>query len=116
MSLRLYMDVHVPQSITVALRQRDVDVLTSQEDMTSRWNDAALVDRATALGCVLFSWDSDMRREAAERQRAGRNFSGIISATPLRINIGQCINELELFAKVCDPADLANRIEYLPLR
>ncbi len=32
MSLRFYMDVHVPQAITDELRRRGVDVLTAQED------------------------------------------------------------------------------------
>jgi hypothetical protein len=32
MTVRLYMDVHVPQAITEQLRRRDVDVLTAIED------------------------------------------------------------------------------------
>ena len=32
MSLRLYMDHHVPFSVTEGLRQRGIDVLTAYED------------------------------------------------------------------------------------
>jgi hypothetical protein len=64
-SLDLYMDVHVPAAITRALVLRNVDVLTAQLDGTTRLDDAALLDRATALGRVLFSQDDDLLAEAA---------------------------------------------------
>jgi hypothetical protein len=34
MTIALYMDVHIPQSITIQLRRRGIDVLTAQEDGT----------------------------------------------------------------------------------
>ena len=44
------MDVHGPYAIATALRLRDVDVLTAQEDGARELEDAALLDRATTLG------------------------------------------------------------------
>ena len=44
------MDVHVPLAITEALRQRGLDVITAQEDGARRFDDPALLDRATELG------------------------------------------------------------------
>ena len=61
------MDVHVHAAITEGLRLRGVDVLTAQEDGGRRLRDPALLDRATALGRVLFTQDDDLLREAAER-------------------------------------------------
>jgi hypothetical protein len=49
-SVGLYMDVHVRAEITRGLRARGVDVRTAQEDGAHRFDDAALLDRATALG------------------------------------------------------------------
>lgn len=92
MSLRLYMDVHVPWPITEGLRRRGVDVLTAQEDDATRMDDGALLDRATALQRVLFSMDSDLRRESTQRQRTQGAFSGVIAADQMRITIGQCIS------------------------
>ena len=46
MSLGLYMDVHVPLPITCGLRRRGVDVLTAQEDQTTRLSDPELLRRA----------------------------------------------------------------------
>jgi Domain of unknown function (DUF5615) len=60
MSVSLYFDVHVPYAITFGLRLRGVDVLTSQEDGTREVDDDVLLDRATALGRVLFSQDKDL--------------------------------------------------------
>ncbi|MCO6454134.1 MAG: DUF5615 family PIN-like protein [Pirellulaceae bacterium] len=55
MSLRFYMDVHVPAAITQTLRRRQVDVLTSQEDGTREATDDDLLRRAVTLDWVLFS-------------------------------------------------------------
>ena len=67
MSLALYMDVHVRRAVTEALQERDVDVLTSQADITTALADPDLLDRATELGRVLFSQDADLLAEARNR-------------------------------------------------
>jgi predicted nuclease of predicted toxin-antitoxin system len=115
-SVRLYMDVHVPEAITVGLRLRGADVLTAQEDGARRLADALLLDRATALGRVLVSQDRDLLREAAQRQQRSVTFAGVIYAHQLRVTIGQCVRDLELVAHAGTPEDFANRVEYLPLR
>ena len=114
MSVPLYMDVHVHQAITAGLRLRGVDVLTAQENGARQLSDSELLDRATALGCVLFSQDEDLLREATRRQQSGENFAGVIYAHQLKVTIGQCIRDLELLAKVNEPEDFANWVEYLP--
>lgn len=115
MSVSLYMDVHVPGPITRALKRRGVDVLTAQEDGTRRLPDDALMDRATALGRVLFTRDEDLLREAMSRQRSGAPFAGVIYAHQLRVTIGRCIDDLEVLTKAGEPEDFRNRVEYLPL-
>ena len=116
MSVALYMDVHVPLAITRSLIRRGVDVLTAQADGTTRLPDGELLSRATQLGRALFSRDEDFLSEAMERQRRGDTFAGVIYAHQLRVTIGQCVHDLELIARCADPADLANRVEHLPLR
>jgi predicted nuclease of predicted toxin-antitoxin system len=109
------MDVHVHRAITAGLRMRGVDVITAQEDGHRRALDAELLERATALGRVLFSQDEDLLVEGQFRLAQGIPFAGVIYAHQLRITIGQCVRDLELVAQVYDPADMANRIEFLPL-
>jgi hypothetical protein len=48
----LYMDVHVPFPITAGLRLRGIDLLTAQEDGTTKSDDDELLDRATAVGLL----------------------------------------------------------------
>jgi len=109
------MDAHIPRVVTVGLRMRSVDVLTAQEDGADRLSDPKLLDRATQLNRVLFTFDDDLLVEAVNRQRENRPFSGVVYAHPLRISIGQCIQNLELIAKTGEPEDLRNRVEFLPL-
>ena len=55
MTVAFYMDEHVPRAISVGLRLRGVDVLTAQEDGLRNTPDAVLLDRATAIGRVIFT-------------------------------------------------------------
>jgi hypothetical protein len=98
------------------LRARGVDVLTAEEDNAAQLSDPDLLDRATALGRVLFSQDKDLLREGTRRQRSGEYFAGVIYAHQLQVPLGHCIDDLELLALACDPAEFVNRVEYLPLR
>ncbi len=109
------MDVHVRRAISDGLRRAGVDVLTAQDDGSTRLPDPELLDRATELGQVLFSQDDDLLREATEHQELGRSFSGVVYAHQLRITVGQAIRDLQLIAEVYEPEDIASRVEYLPL-
>ena len=113
--LRLYMDVHVKAAITAGLRRRGIDVLTAQEDAGTRLEDAALLDRATALQRVLFSQDDDLLAVARERQATGGFFAGLIYGHQLAATTGKYVLDLEVVCQVLDPEEMANRIEYLPL-
>lgn len=92
-----------------------MDVLTAQLDGTARLSDPDLLDRASALGRVLFSQDDDLLAEATRRQRSDEDFGGVLYAHQLRITIGQAIEDLEFLAKAGSSGDFANRVEYLPL-
>lgn len=115
MTIKLYMDVHIPRSITQGLRIRGVDVITAQEDNAARLPDPALLDRSSELERCLFSFDDDLLAEAVRRQREAIFFAGVIYAHPLRVSIGTCVHDLEIIAKAGEPEDMKNQIEYLPL-
>jgi uncharacterized protein with PIN domain len=108
------MDQHVPRAITVGLRLRGVDVITTYEDGSSELEDAALLDRAGEVGRVLFTRDDDLLAEATKRQRADLPFRGIVYAHQLRVSIGRCVEDLELIAKAGEPTDLMNQVIFLP--
>ncbi|MBK9940525.1 MAG: DUF5615 family PIN-like protein [Kouleothrix sp.] len=115
MPLKLYTDHHVPRAITIGLRLRQVDVVTAYEDQAHEIADTALLDRATALGRVLFTQDDDLLAEATHRQRTGIAFGGVIYAHQQDVSIGQCVEDLEMIAAAGTEADVRNRVMYLPL-
>lgn len=115
MSIRLYMDHHVPSAVTVGLRLLGVDVLTAYEDGHHRALDPQRLDRAQALGRVLFSQDDDLIAEAVLRQREGLSFLGVIYAHQLRVPIGRVIDDLYLIASAATPDDLVDKVQFLPL-
>jgi hypothetical protein len=116
MPIGLYMDQHVPRPITVGLRLRGIDVLTTVDDGTQRLADSLLLQRATELGRALFSQDADLLAEASRLQAESFPFAGVIYARQSSISIGRCIDDLHVLAAASNPEDLLNQVIYLPLR
>lgn len=117
MSVNFYMDHNVHGAVTTGLRRRGVDVLTVQEDGYDREPDPDVLDRAGALGRVVVTYDRDFTAEATDRQRAGRWFVGVLKARQddVRSRPGRYIDDLELIARLGEPAEYANLVTYLPL-
>ncbi len=88
MSLVVYMDENVHGAITNGLRQRQVDVLTVQEDHRSGIADPEVLDRATELQRVLFSQDDDLLAEAKHRQMLAVPFPGVVFARQSKVSSG----------------------------
>jgi len=115
MPLAVYMDVHVPASISEGLRRKQIDVRTAQDDSAGRMSDDDMLARATAVGRVLFTQDTDFLEIASRWQRQGIAFSGILFAaqgTP----IGQLIEDAELCLAGMTADEFRNSLVHLPLR
>jgi len=115
LTLRLYMDHHIPAAITAGLRRRGIDCVTAAEDGTARVEDPDLLARATVLERVLVSFDDDLLVVAADWVASGRRFAGVVYGHPLDITIGQAVRDVELVAKVYDLPDIENRVERIPI-
>ena len=115
MTIALYMDENVPLPIANGLRQRDVDVLRAQEDNHQNTPDSIILDRARDIQRVVFTQDEDFLAIANRRQQEEVNFSGVIYAHQQKVTVGDCIRDLEIIAKVNEPEDLVNCVQYLPL-
>jgi len=115
MSIALYMDEHIHLAITVGLQFRDVDVLTVQDDGRTGMPDPIILDRAAELQRVVFTQDEDFLAIANRRQQEEVNFAGVIYAQQKSVTVGDCIRDLEIIAKVNEPEDLVNCVQYLPL-
>jgi predicted nuclease of predicted toxin-antitoxin system len=114
MSVPLYMDHHVNSAITNALRDREVDVITTADDGAEEQDDEEIMKRASQLGRAVFTQDDDFLVVADDWMERGQEFAGLIYAHQLRITIAQAIRDLELIAKVMNPDEMRNRIEFLP--
>ena len=115
MSVALYFDHNVPRAIAVGVRERGIDVLTADEDGKADWDDTLLLQRATELGRVIFTQDSDFLVLAAAWQTGRRDFAGLIYAHQLRVTIGGAIHDLVLIASLVRLEEMRNRVEFLPL-
>lgn len=115
MPLKLSMDQHVPRAVTVALRQRGVDVLTPYEDGADQLTDPVLPDRALVHQRVVFTQDDDFLIEAAARQQWGTPFPSIIYMHQLNASLGRCAADLELLALACSYEELVATVTFLPL-
>ncbi len=115
MAVSFYMDQHVPRAITEGLRQRGVDVLRTQDDGHDRAVDADILDHAAALGRVVFRRDEDFLAIAQKRQANGTYFAGVVYSHQQGPSVGECVRDLEIIAVASEPAEMENRVEYLPL-
>ena len=115
MAIKFYMDQHIPRAITSGLRLCGVDVLTAQEDGTEDVTDTVLLDRATELARVLYTFDDDPLVEASHRQKLNIPFSGLIYINLRDVSIGKCIRDLEIIAKAGESKELEDFVVYLPL-
>ncbi len=86
--------------------------MSTLEDGRSGSPDPEILDRATELGRCLFSQDRDLLAEARKRNQLGIPFAGVVYIHQQKATIGECVLGLELIAFACEPADLANRVEY----
>jgi len=115
MALALYMDVHIPMGITRQLRLLGVDVAAATEEGTNTLADDLLLQLAREQARVLFTHDIRFKVLAENWQRENKTFAGLIYGHAEGASIGQYVRDLELIAKACEPAELANTIIHLPL-
>ena len=115
MAARLYMDVHIPMAITRQLRLRGVDVVAATEEHTNELDDHLLLELARQQGRVMFTHDIRFKALAENWQRADKQFAGLIYGHAEGASLGQYVRDLELLAKACEQAELANTVIHLPL-
>ena len=103
--------------MTEALRRKELDILTSQDDGTASQDQPGPPRKGDRrLGCVPFSQDQDFLRIAAECQLQGRPFVGVLFAAQQGVSLGRLANDLELILTCCESEELRDWVTYLPLR
>jgi predicted nuclease of predicted toxin-antitoxin system len=113
MALRLYADECVDARIVAGLRRRGVDIVSAHDEGLLGATDEGHLERAASLGRVVLTADHDFLRMASERANAGGSHPGLVFILP-RTDVGDAIRGALLVAEALDPADLLNRIEWVP--
>ncbi len=108
-TIRFHLDEDVDPAIAESLRRQGIDVTTSQEVGLLGAPDPIQLAHAHAGGRVLFTHDDDHLRLNAE----GVEHAGIAYCHRLRRSLGEIVDGLVLIWELCDPEEMANRVEFL---
>lgn len=98
----------------MGLRRRGLDILTAEEDGAREFDDAQLLARSTTLNRLLVTEDRDFSRITAQWLREGRTSAGVVRIVRWRLSIGEMLDDLKLLATALEPAEVQNRLYYLP--
>lgn len=106
---RFYLDENVPVVIAEQLHKRGIEVVTARNLGLLGDSDANHLARATRMGYVLCTHDSDYLALAA----SGIQHAGIVFAQQDVHTVGDWVKFLELVNTVYTDEEMHNRIEYL---
>jgi hypothetical protein len=108
-AISLYLDENLTPKIAVQLRQKGLDVVTVYDLGLAGDTDVNHLIRATEMGRVLVTADTDFLRLAAE----GLDHAGIVFGVQEDNAIGDWVKALELICFVYTSDDMRNHVEYL---
>jgi predicted nuclease of predicted toxin-antitoxin system len=108
-TIRHHLDENCHRAIGEGLRRRGVDVTTTPEAGLLNATDEQQLAFCQAENRVLFTQDHDFLRVHA----SGTANPGIVYCGKESRSIGEIIQGLVLIWEIMDPAEMANRVEFL---
>lgn len=115
MTVALYMDHNVVRAVVEGCRAAGLDVVTAFEDGWHERSDIDILERAGALGRIVFTQDTDFIVLATERQAGGIPFPGVIFGKHGSMPVRKVIDDLTLICKAIALEESANQLIWLPL-
>ncbi len=110
--ISFYFDEHIQTSLAEALRQRGVDVLTTQEAGNIALDDYEQLNFAHKKGSVILSYNKrDFARIHYEFIKINKSHSGIVLSDQLPV--GQVLKRLMRLYFSLSAHTMRNRLEYL---
>lgn len=107
--IRFHLDENVNPAIAVSLRQRGIDITTSQETGLLGVSDVEQLAYARQERRVIFTQDADFLIFAAQTS----DHAGIAYCRKQERSIGQIITWPELIHGVMTPDEMQGHVEYL---
>jgi hypothetical protein len=109
MNVRFYLDENVQVVIAEQLQRRGIDVVTVRDLGLLGETDINHLKRATELGRVLCTYDTDY----VELATSGMQHAGIVIAKQYKHTIGDWISFLELVYGVYEAEEMQSIVEYV---
>src|SRR5262245_6923514 len=106
---RFHLDEHVPHAVADGLRRLGIDVTTTTDAGLLGAADQAHLAFGMAEQRVIFTEDHDSLRLA----RPGLAHAGLVYCHQNSRSIGQIVRALQLIWEIYEPAEMANRIEFI---
>jgi predicted nuclease of predicted toxin-antitoxin system len=107
--LRFHLDENVDPAIAHGLRNRGVDVTTSDDQGLNSADDDAHLRFGQAEGRVIVTHDEDFLKLAAD----GASHAGIAYCHIEARTIGEIVRYLDLMADCLTPEDMHDRVEFI---
>jgi hypothetical protein len=101
--------------MTASLRSRGLNVLTAQEDGGMTLPDPELLDRVTAQGRILVTYDADFLALANQRLAQRVDFSTIVRVSAAFGVTSEIVDDIQLIAESIAADEAQNRVFYVPL-
>jgi Domain of unknown function (DUF5615) len=113
--IRLYTDEDSNRrAIVQALRERDVDVITSLEANRLRYPDSEQLTWATKQGRVIYSGNvRDFYRLHTEFLTSGQNHAGILLMQQQRFSVGEQVRGILKLLETRSAEEIQNHVEFL---
>lgn len=111
--LRIYTDENVDVRVAEGLRRRGVEAKSAYEEGNLGLGDEAQFAHAASLQAVIFTHDHHFVEIAIEKSQRGDEHYGVIFVEMHRLNMGECIRRLALYADVLSAEEMINRVEFL---
>jgi hypothetical protein len=113
--IRLFLDEDsMDRKLAAAFRRRGVDVLTALEAGMSERDDVDLLEHATSLGRVVYTFNiGDFSRIHAAYQQQGKTHAGLIFARQKQYSVGEQLRRLMKLMATLSEQEMVNRVEYL---
>lgn len=108
-AISLYLDENLSPKIAVQLRRRGIAVVTPHDLGALGDSDVNHLQRATEMGYVLCTHDTDYLVIAS----TGTEHAGIVFGVQEQLAIGDWVKGLELICGVYDADNMKNHVEYL---
>jgi hypothetical protein len=112
---RVYIDEDaIHGALVVALRSRDVTVITASDAGLMKKSDDEHLAYASEQGCVLYTFNvSDFYRLHTEWTNFGREHAGMILAPQQRYSVGEQLRRILRIRASASTRSIRNRVEFL---